>query len=106
MSPFEVFIMSSMETLSRFVAPVEANAHIEAVEEFYAEDSSVREKQTGPRVGRDLHMANEHRFLSALRSLTSKCVRPLTSQRWEGGRIAEATFFFDPAQRVPKPRAG
>jgi len=30
----------------------------------------------------------------------------LTYQRWEGERIAEETFFFDPAQRVPKPRAG
>ena len=43
MSPFEVFIMPSVETLNRFVARVEANAHIEAVEEFYAEDSWVRE---------------------------------------------------------------
>jgi hypothetical protein len=25
----------------------------------------------------------------------------LTYQRWEGERIAEETFFFDPAQRVP-----
>ena len=30
----------------------------------------------------------------------------LTYQPWEGERIAEETFFFDPAQRVPKPRAG
>jgi hypothetical protein len=30
----------------------------------------------------------------------------LTYQRWEGERVAEETFFFDPAQRVPKPRAG
>ena len=30
----------------------------------------------------------------------------LTYQRWEGERIAEETFFFDPAQRAPKPRAG
>jgi hypothetical protein len=29
----------------------------------------------------------------------------LTYQRWAGERIAEETFFFDPAQRVPKPRA-
>ena len=94
----------------------------------------MRENQTEPRAGRDLHIANEHRFLSRLKSLTSKCVRPifvngnlvvirwnftfelhdggfvvmdeLTYQRWEGERIAEETLFFDPAQRVPKPRAG
>ena len=133
MSPFEVFITPSVETLNRFVARVEAKAHVEAVEEFYAEHS-VRENQTEPRAGRDLHIANEHRFLSRPNSLTSKRVRPifvngnlvvirwnftfelhdgtlvvmdeLTYQRWEGERIAEETFFFDPAQRVPKPRSG
>jgi SnoaL-like polyketide cyclase len=124
--------MPSIETLNRFVARVEANAHVEAVEEFYAENSSVRENQATPRVGRAAHIENERRFLSRLKSLTSKCVRPifmngdwvvirwnfqlefhdgtsvtmdeLTYQRWEDERIAEETFFFDPAQRVPKPR--
>ena len=126
--------MPSAETVNRFVARVEANAHVEAVEEFYTENSSMRENQSEPRVGRDLHVENERRFLSRLKSLTSKCVRPifvnqdfvvirwnfalefhdgrlvemdeLTYQRWEGERIAEETFFFDPAQRVPRPRAG
>jgi hypothetical protein len=126
----ELFIMPSAETLNRFVARVEANAHVEAVEEFYTENSSMRENQAEPRVGRDAHIANERQFLSRLKSLTSKCVRPiflngdlavirwnfsfelhdgtfvvmdeLTYQRWEGERIAEETFFFDPAQRVPK----
>lgn len=26
----------------------------------------------------------------------------LAYQRWEGERIAEETFFYDPAQRVPR----
>jgi hypothetical protein len=26
----------------------------------------------------------------------------LAWQRWEGERIAEETFFYDPAQRVPR----
>jgi hypothetical protein len=127
-------IMPSAATLDRFVARVESNAHVEAVEEFYTENSSVRENQGTTRVGRDAHVANEHRFLARLKSLTSKCVRPifvsgdfvvirwnfnfelhdgtfvtmdeLTYQRWEGERIADETFFFDPAQRVPKPRPG
>jgi hypothetical protein len=126
--------MPTEETINRFVARVEANAHIEAVEEFYTENSSMRENQGEPRVGRDLHLANERRFLSSLKSLASKCVRPvfingdrvvirwnfrferhdgtvvtmdeLTYQRWEGERIAEETFFFDPAQRTPKARDG
>src|ERR1700728_1355235 len=54
----ELFIMPSAETLNRFVARVEANAHVEAVEEFYTENSSMRENQAEPRVGRDAHIAN------------------------------------------------
>jgi SnoaL-like domain len=124
--------MPSTETLNRFVAQVEANNHVEAVEEFYTENSTVRENQGEPRVGRAAHVANEHRFLARLKSLTSTCVPPifvsadhvvirwnftfqlhdggivtmdeLTYQRWEGQLIAEETFFFDPAQRVPKRR--
>ena len=123
--------MPSAETLNRFVARVEANAHVEAVQDFYTENSSVRENQAEPRIGREAHIANERLFLSRLKSLTSKCVRPvfvnenfvvirwnfmlefhdgslvtmdeLAYQRWEGERIAEETFFFDPAQRVPRP---
>src|SRR5579862_9057128 len=72
-----VAIMPSTETLNRFVAQVEANAHVEAVEEFYTENSSVRENQAEPRIGRDKHVANERNFLSRLKSLTSKCVRPI-----------------------------
>src|ERR1700722_19003238 len=126
--------MPSAETVERFVTRVEANAHVEAVEEFYTENSSMRENQAEPRIGRDAHIANERLFLSRLKSLTSKCVRPifvnedfvvirwnftlefhdgrlvemdeLTYQRWEGESTAEGTFFFDPAQRMPKPRAG
>jgi hypothetical protein len=26
----------------------------------------------------------------------------IACQRWEGERIAEETFFYDPAQRVPQ----
>ena len=68
--------------------------------------------------------------MSRVRKLTSSCVRPLfvngdkvivrwifrfewldgtvtqmeelAYQRWEGDRIAAETFFYDPAQRVPK----
>ena len=39
--------MPSMETLERFVARVEQNAHAEACEEFYTETSSMQENQSG-----------------------------------------------------------
>lgn len=122
--------MPTAETLERFIARVEQNAHVEAVEEFYAADASMQENQSTPRVGRDAHVANERRVLSRAKTVMSTCVRPvfvsgdrvvirwifrfdwldgtathmeeLAYQRWEGERIAEETFFYDPAQRVPK----
>jgi hypothetical protein len=120
----------STETLERFVARVEQNAHAEAIEEFYTADASMQENQAAPRIGRDTHIANERKVLSRTKTLTSKCVRPvfvngdkvvirwifefewldgtltrmeeLAYQRWAGERIAEETFFYDPAQRAPR----
>jgi ketosteroid isomerase-like protein len=122
--------MPSAATLEKFVARVEQNAHAEAVEEFYTENSSMQENQAAARVGRDAHAAAERRILSRTKSLASQCVRPifvngdhvvirwkfrfdfrdgsvmqieeLAYQRWEGERIAEETFFYDPAQRALK----
>ena len=123
-------MMPTTETLERFIALVEQNAHIEAVETFYTPDASMQENQSPPRIGRDAHVANERRVMAKAVSLTSKCIRPvfvngdevivhwvfrfewpdgtvtdmeeLAYQRWEGERIAEERFFYDPAQRVPK----
>ena len=121
--------MPSAETLERFIALVEQNSHVEAVEAFYTENASMQENQSAPRIGRDNHVANERRVLSKAKRLTSRCVRPvfvaddivvirwefrfewldgtvthmeeLAYQRWEGQRIAEEKFFYDPAQLVP-----
>jgi hypothetical protein len=122
--------MPSVQTLERFVARVEQNAHVEAVEEFYTENSSMQENQAPPRIGRSAHVENERRVLSRTKSMTSRCIRPLfvnadrvvirwhfrfefldgsimemeelSFQRWEGERIAEEQFFYDPAQRARK----
>ena len=122
--------MPTAETLERFIARVEQNAHAEACEEFYTPDSSMQETQAPPRRGRAAHVANEKKVLARARSVQSTCVRPvfvsgdrvvirwifhfewldgtvthmeeLAYQRWEGEQIAEETFFYDPAQRVPK----
>lgn len=122
--------MPSAETLERFIARVEQNAHVEAVQEFYTADSTMQENQAPPRVGRDAHVAGEQRVMARARSISSQCVRPvfvngdrvvirwifhfewqdgththmeeLAYQRWDGERIAEETFFYDPAQRTPR----
>lgn len=123
--------MPSTETLERLIARVEQNAHAEACEEFFTIDSSMQENQSPPRVGRDAHVASERKVLARAKSVQSQCVRPafvsgdrvvirwrfrfdwldgtvtrmdeLAYQRWEGERIAEETFFYDPAQRVATP---
>ena len=69
--------MPTQETLERFIARVEQNAHAEACEEFYTENSSMQENREAPRVGRDAHVANERRVLGRARTVWSRCVRPV-----------------------------
>jgi hypothetical protein len=123
--------MPSEATLERFIARVEGNAHAEAIEEFYAPDATMRENMKEPRRGRDHLVANERKVLAKARSVKSTCVRPvfvngaivvvrwifefdwldgrrtrmeeLAYQRWEGERIAEEQFFYDPGQLGPRP---
>jgi hypothetical protein len=126
--------MPTPETLERFIARVEQNAHAEAIEEFYAADASMQENQKPPRVGRDNLVARERKIMANARSVTSECIRPvfvsgdrvvirwvfkfewpddtstrmeeLAYQRWEGERIAEEIFFYDPSQTAPKKSDG
>lgn len=121
--------MPSPDTLERFIARVESNAHAEACEEFYTENAAMQENQAAPRVGRDAHVAAERKVMARAKSVTSRCIRPvfvngdfvvirwvfefvwaddsvtrmeeLAYQRWDGERIMEETFFYDPAQRTP-----
>ncbi len=122
--------MPSTETLERFIARVEANAHADAIAEFYTENASMQENESPPRVGRDALVARERAVLAKARTVRSTCVRPifvngdkvvarwifefewqdgtrtrmeeLAYQRWEGERVAEEQFFYDPAQLVRK----
>ena len=121
--------MPSKDTLRRFIDLVEANQHIEALEEFYTTYSTMQENQLPPRVGQAAHIANEQRVLPKAKSMTSECVHPvfvdgdrvvirwiftfnwldgsttrmeeIAYQIWDGECVAEETFFYDPAQRVP-----
>jgi SnoaL-like domain len=123
--------MPTTDTLNRFIAQVESNAHDAAIEAFYTENASMQENNAPPRVGRDLLVANERKVLARAKSVRSQCIRPvfvegdrvvirwvfefewldgghtrieeLAYQRWEGERIAEEKFFYDPAQVTPKP---
>ena len=121
--------MPSPATLERFVDMVEQNDHARAVEEFYLPNASLRENQSVPRIGRDTQVKRERELMAKARKIESHCLHPvfvnddrvvirwrfrfewrdetvtemeeIAYQRWEGERIAEETFFYDPAQRVP-----
>jgi hypothetical protein len=125
--------MPTTETLERFLRRVEQGFHAEAIEEFYLEDGSIRENQSPPRIGRANLVAGERRTLARARAVHTTCVRPvfvagdkvvvrwifrfewldgtvtemeeLAYQRWEGEKIAEEQFFYDPAQMKPRPPA-
>ena len=123
--------MPSADTLERFIARVESNAHVEAIEEFYTESASMQENNEPPRVGRETLIKHEQRALAMAATVTSQCVRPvfvngshvvirwifeftgkdgskrrieeLAWQRWEGERIAQEQFFYDPKQFAAQP---
>jgi hypothetical protein len=125
--------MPTPQTLERFIRRVEENAHVEAIEEFYAEGATMRENLREPRVGRDHLVANERKVLARAKAVQSRCVRPvfvegdrvvirwifhftwldgtatqmeeLAYQRWEGERIVEEQFFYDPQQFAPQAAA-
>ncbi len=121
--------MPSIATLESFIACVESNAHVKAIEDFYTDDSSMQENQQPPRVGRLANMDREQATLDRMVSVQSRCVRPVLSQgdhvvirwvfefetlqgqklrieelawqRWTGEKIMEETFFYDPKQMRP-----
>jgi hypothetical protein len=123
--------MPTTETLDRFISVIESNKHDEAIENFYTDDATMQENQMAPRKGRKFLVANERKVLARANAVHSECIRPvfvngdrvvlrykfrfdwkdgtftemeeLALQRWEGEFIAEEKFFYDPAQRVPKP---
>jgi hypothetical protein len=125
--------MPTAATFEAFIARVESNAHVEAIQEFYAEGASMQENNAPPRVGRDTLVAHEAAALARATSVKSTCVRPafvngdhavirwifeftwkdgstgrieeLAYQRWDGEKIAQEQFFYDPKQFIPKPAA-
>ena len=89
--------MPSRDTLERFIARVESNAHVEAIHEFYAEGASMRENMKEPRVGRDTLKERERRTMERAKGVQSQCVRPVFVQddrvviRWPSGKTQELT---------------
>ena len=119
--------MPSEATLESFIAMVESNDHVAAIERFYTEDATMQENHDEPRKGRSALAAREAEFLKLWAKVESKCVRPafragdhvvvrwnfaftaadgttrkmdeLAYQRWEGDKIAEERFYYDSKNR-------
>lgn len=119
--------MPTPERLEAFIAAVESGAHDQAILDYYAENATMRENQAEPRRGRETLVAREREVLARTENVVSECMRPvfvngdhvvirwifsfrfkdgsrmrmeeLAWQRWEGDRIAQEEFFYDPAQR-------
>jgi ketosteroid isomerase-like protein len=118
--------MPARETLDRFIALVVSGRHDEAIARFYTEDATMQENLTPPRKGRDALAARERATMARFKEIRTRCVAPvlaqgdtvvihwifefvradggvmrieeLAHQRWEGEKIAEERFYYDPAQ--------
>jgi ketosteroid isomerase-like protein len=118
--------MPTNETLERFVAMVVDGKHDQAIEDFYTPDASMQENLDPPRVGRDGLVARERAVMASFKSIGTECVRPffvngdhvvirwvfefqradggkmrmeeLAHQRWQGEKIVEERFYYDPKQ--------
>ena len=118
--------MPTRETLEGLITLVEQGRFIDALEQFYAEDATTTENMGEARRGRDTLIANERNVMAAFPTIRSRCVRPifvdgdravirwqfefvpasgqtrrmdeLAYQLWNGDRIVEERFFYDPAQ--------
>lgn len=116
--------MPTRQTVQNFIATVERGEYIEAIEQFYAPDASMQENSQPARRGRDTLVAYERAVMaacSAMRTLpvesflvdgdfvvihwvfeftrlSGKTMRidELAHQRWEGEKIMEERFFYDP----------
>jgi ketosteroid isomerase-like protein len=127
--------MPSRERVQALVAMVENARFVEAIEEFYHPHASMQENQEPPRVGRDALVAEERATMARFKTMKTHPVETLlvdgdqvlirwrfeftpadgppmrleelALQRWEGDRIAEERFFYDPRQtRPPKVAEG
>ena len=120
--------MPSRQTVDAFVAQVVSGDHVGAIRDWYHDDAWMQENQAAPRQGgRSALMQQEAAMIERSHSVVTELVGgPLIDgdvvairwrfsfvfknggkmrmeevawQTWRGDKIAEETFFYDPAQR-------
>jgi SnoaL-like domain len=121
--------MPSKPTVDAFIDQVVSGDHLGAIRDWYHEDAWMQENQGAPLVGgRQALMAREAAMMDRCETLQTELLGgPLIAgdqvairwrftfsfkaggglrqeevawQTWRGDRIAEETFFYDPAQRT------
>jgi ketosteroid isomerase-like protein len=118
--------MPSKQRVDALIAMVVAGQHAEAIEAFYHEDATMQENLNPPRVGRLALVEHERRALSRVKEVRSFNFGPalidgdtvminwvfefdyldgrqmkmteIARQTWQGDRITEERFYYDPAQ--------
>jgi hypothetical protein len=119
--------MPTRERVRQFIALVEQNQFVEAIERFYAEDGSMQDNEGPVRQGRDGLVAGEKATLAAMDAIRTRPVETvlvdgdhvvirwvfdmtfangatavmeeLALQEWRGDLIWREKFFYDPAWR-------
>lgn len=118
--------MPSKAALDAFVAIVEGEKYDAAIEQYYAEDASMQENLDPPRRGRATLVTHEQNTMRAFKTINARCVGPvlangdhvvirwqfafvghdgtkrtldeLAYQRWQGDKIVDERFYYDPKQ--------
>jgi hypothetical protein len=119
--------MPSREAVEAFIAQVVSGDHVGAIRDWYVDDAWMRENQGEPRRGRETLMQQEAGMMARAESVETELIEPpfidgdrvairwrftftfkagggfsqeeIAWQAWRGDKIAEETFFYDPAQR-------
>jgi ketosteroid isomerase-like protein len=113
---------------------VEQAKYVEALEQFYHPQASMQDNQQEPRCGLERLLADERATMARFQTMRTEPVTDLlidgdkvvirwkfvftpaegatvvmeeiALQRWDGERIAEERFFYDPRQTRPLPAPG
>jgi hypothetical protein len=125
-APLKETRMPSQDIVDQFVATVVGGDYVGAIERFYTPGATMQENQDAPRGGRDALVRHEQGIMSLFQGIACEIVGPpaiagdqvaiqwrfaftppggqtrtleeVAWQRWDGDRIAEETFFYDPKQ--------
>ena len=121
--------MPSAAAVKDLIDAVEAGRFVEAIERLYAPEASMQENNDDPRRGIAALVENESRILAIFKQVRGRSLGPalvagdrvainwafdferadgtrahmeeVAWQRWQGDKVVEERFFYDPRQLQP-----